>query len=347
MRALRLPVAAALAALTATTPAAQSRPANTTLTAVPGIKVGHHTLGERPTGCTVILAEAGVTAAVDVRGAAPATRETDVLDPVNSVQVAHAITLSGGSAFGLDSASGVMRFLEEKKIGFEFGRARVPIVPAASLFDLGVGDGLVRPAADCGYSAASAASAAPVTEGSVGAGAGATIGKSNGSTHAMKGGVGSASIELPNGLIVSALVVVNAFGDVIDPATGAVVAGVRAADGRTLADARTRLRSGAIAFDGGAQNTTLGVIATNARLSKTEAKRVAQMAHDGYARAIAPVHTPVDGDTIFVLATGGRAASVSAGQVGALAADAMAQAIVRAARQATSVAGYPALRDLR
>ena len=235
MRALRLPVAAALAAITATTLAAQSRSPNATLTAVPGIKVGHHTLRERPTGCTVVLAEAGVTAAVDVRGAAPATRETDLLDPVNSVQVAHAIVLAGGSAFGLDAASGVMRFLEEKKIGFEFGPARVPIVPAAALFDLGVGNGLVRPTADCGYAAAGAATTAPVLDGSVGAGAGATIGKSNGSTHAMKGGIGSASIELPNGLIVSALVAVNAFGDVIDPATGAVVAGVRSADGRSMA----------------------------------------------------------------------------------------------------------------
>ncbi len=347
MRVRRFPVAAALAVITATTLAAQSRSTNATLTAVPGITVGHHTLRERPTGCTVVLAEAGVTAAVDVRGAAPATRETDLLDPVNSVQVAHAIVLAGGSAFGLDAASGVMRFLEEKKIGFEFGPARVPIVPAAALFDLGVGNGLIRPTADCGYAAAGAASTAPVLEGSVGAGAGATIGKSNGSTHAMKGGIGSASIELPNGLIVSALVAVNAFGDVIDPATGAVVAGVRTADGRSMADARVGLRAGTITFGGSAQNTTLGVIATNARLSKTDAKRVAQMTHDGYARAIAPVHTPVDGDTVFVLATGAYARSVTAGQVGALAADVMAQAIVRAAQQATSVAGFPALRDLR
>jgi L-aminopeptidase/D-esterase-like protein len=344
---MRLPLVAAIAALAASSPAAQPRAANTTLTAVPGIKVGHHTLSERPTGCTVVLVEAGATAAVDVRGAAPATRETDLLDPVNSVQVAHAIVLSGGSSFGLDSASGVMRYLEERKIGFEFGPARVPIVPAAALFDLPVGDGTIRPAADCGYRAASAASTAAVAEGSVGAGAGATIGKADGAAHAMKGGIGSASLELPNGVIVSALVAVNAFGDVIDPESGKVVAGVRKADGHTFADARALLRSGAIQFGGGAQNTTLGVIATNARLTKTEAKRVAQMAHDGYARAIAPVHTPVDGDTIFVLATGSRSGAASVGQVGAVAADVMAAAIVRAARQATSVAGYPALRDLR
>jgi L-aminopeptidase/D-esterase-like protein len=340
-------VAAAVAALYVAIPAAQSRPANETLTAVPGIKAGHVTLPDRPTGCTVVLAEAGVTAAIDVRGAAPATRETDLLDPVNSVQVAHAIALSGGSAFGLDSASGVMRYLEERKIGFAFGNAHVPIVPAASLFDLGVGDGRIRPTADCGYRAAQAASANAVAEGSVGAGAGATVGKANGTSHAMKAGVGTAALALPGGLVVSALVVVNAFGDVIDPASGRVIAGVRADDGHTLADARTLLRSGAIRFVGDGQNTTLGVVATNAVLTKTDAKRVAQMAHDGYARALAPVHTPVDGDTIFVLATGAHAGRPDVGQIGALAADVVAQAIVRAARQATSIAGFPAVRDLK
>lgn len=344
---MRLPVIAAVAALAAASSAAQPRAENATLTVVPGIKVGHYTLPARPTGCTVVLAEAGATAAVDVRGAAPATRETDVLDPVNSVQVAHAIVLAGGSAFGLDSATGVMRYLEEKKVGFAFGPAHVPIVPAAALFDLSVGDGTIRPTADCGYRASTAATTAPVAEGSVGAGAGATIGKADGAAHAMKGGIGSASFQLPNGIIVSALVALNAFGDVIDPDTGKVLAGVRKADGRTFADARVLLRAGAVVFDGGARNTTLGVIATNARLTKTEAKRVAQMAHDGYARALAPVHTPVDGDTVFVLATGSRSGPASVGQVGAIAADVMAAAIVRAARQATSVAGYPALRDLR
>jgi len=346
MRTLRLTTVAALAALTASVPSAQQR-VNATLTAVPGIKVGHFTLTERPTGCTVVLAEAGATAAVDVRGAAPATRETDVLDPVNLVQIAHGIVLSGGSAFGLDSATGVMRYLEEKKIGFEFGRAHVPIVPAAALFDLPVGDGLIRPSAECGYKAAAAATTAPVVEGSVGAGAGATVGKAAGGAHAMKGGIGSTALTLPNGLIVSAMVAVNAFGDVIDPDSGKVVAGVRAADGKTFADARAMLRSGAVRFGGGVQNTTLAVVATNARLTKTEAKRVAQMAHDGYARAIAPVHTPVDGDAIFVLATGSLAGTADTGQVGALAADVIASAIVRAAREATAVAGYPAVRDLK
>jgi L-aminopeptidase/D-esterase-like protein len=327
--------------------AAQPGSDNPTLTAVPGIKVGHHTLAERPTGCTVVLAEAGATAAVDVRGAAPATRETDVLDPVNLVQIAHAIVLSGGSAFGLDTASGVMRYLEERKIGFEFGRSHVPIVPAAALFDLPVGDGSIRPTADCGYRAATAASAAPVQEGSVGAGAGATLGKANGVAHAMKGGIGTASLSLPDGTIVAALVAVNALGDVVDPDTGRIVAGVRAADNRSLVDARTLLRAGTLHFGSEIQNTVLGVVATNAKLTKTQAKRVAEMTHDGYARAIAPSHTPVDGDTVFVLATGGRSAPAEPGRLGAIAADVMAQAIVRAARQATGVPGYPALRDLR
>ena len=349
MRALRLPLAAAcLTACAASTPAAQpaARP-NQTLTAVPGISVGHHTLTERPTGCTVVLTPPNTTAAVDVRGAAPATRETDLLNPVNAVQVAHAIVLSGGSAFGLDSASGVMRYLEEHGVDFAFGNARVPIVPTAALFDLTVGDGRIRPTADCGYRAATAASTAPVTDGSVGAGAGATVGKSGGRGRSVKAGIGSAAVQLPNGVIVAALVAVNAYGDIINPATGQVVAGVRNANGRGFADARALLRSGAVSFDTGASNTTLGIIATNATLTKTEATRVAQMTHDGYARAIAPVHTPVDGDTVFVLATGGRAGRADAGQIGALAADVMATAIVRAAEQATSVPDVPALRDLR
>ena len=288
-------------------------PTNPTLTAVAGIKVGHYTLAERPTGCTVILAEAGVTAGVDVRGAAPATRETDVLSPVNMVQVAHAIVLSGGSAFGLDSASGVMRYLEEKKIGFEFGRAHVPIVSAASLFDLQIGDGRIRPTSDCGYRAAQVASTALVQEGSVGAGAGATVGKAVGLGRAMKSGIGSAAIVLPNGLVVAALVAVNAAGDVIDPSSGQIVAGVRATDGRSFVDARKLLRSGATLFGAVGQNTTLGVVATNARLSKTNTTRVAQMAHDGFARSIAPAHTPVDGDAIFALATGTQAGAADVG----------------------------------
>lgn len=319
---------------------------NQTLTAVPGIKVGHVTMTERPTGCTVVLTEAGATAGVDVRGTAPATRETDLLSPVDIVQQIHAIVLSGGSAFGLDSATGVMKYLEEKGIGFPFGGAHVPTVPAASLFDLPVGNPKIRPNADCGYAAAKAATNAPVTEGSVGAGAGATIGKSGGFDRAMKAGIGSAAITLPDGLIVAALVAVNAAGDVIDPATGKVVAGVRGADGKSFADARLLLRAGTIPRSRPGENTTLGIVATNATLTKTQATRVAQMAHDGFARAIYPSHTPNDGDVIFSLATGAKSGG-DMGQIGALAAEMIADAIVRAARQATGVPGYPALRDLQ
>lgn len=320
---------------------------NTTLTAVPGIKVGHHSLTSRPTGCTVILAEAGATAGVDVRGAAPATRDVELLDPVNAVQQVHAIVLSGGSAFGLDTTAGVMRYLEERKIGYQFGAARVPIAPAAALFDLGVGDPMIRPGQDCGYQASNRASTDPVAEGSIGAGTGATVGKASGLERAMKSGVGSAAFTLSNGVVVAALVVVNAFGDVIDPATGQVVAGARANDGRSFADARKLLRSGAIRFGIAANNTTLGVVATNARLTKTEAKRVAQMAHDGFARAIAPVHTPVDGDTIFALATGARNGAADVGVIAAVGADVMAEAIVRAVTQATGLPNLPAVRDLK
>lgn len=344
MRAARA-VAAALLALQPLRPAAQ---VNATLTAVPGVKVGHFTLSGRPTGCTVVLTEAGATAGVDVRGTAPATRETDLLNPVDIVQQIHAIVLSGGSAFGLDSATGVMKYLEEKGIGFPFGGAHVPTVPAASLFDLPVGDPNIRPTADCGYQAAKAATAAPVAEGSIGAGAGATVGKLGGLNRAMKGGIGSAALTMPDGLIVAAIVAVNAAGDVIDPATGKVVAGVRTADGKGFADARVLIRTGGPRRGGGpGENTTIGIVATNAVLTKTQATRIAQMAHDGYARAISPSHTPNDGDAIFAIATGAKTGDASVGTIGALAAEVMADAILRAVRQATGVPGYPAIRDLR
>jgi L-aminopeptidase/D-esterase-like protein len=326
---------------------AQPRDANQTLTAVPGIKVGHVTLTERPTGCTVILTEAGAVAGVDVRGAAPGTRETDLLNPVNSVQQVHAIVFSGGSAFGLDAASGVMRYLDEKNIGFKVGTINVPIVPAAILIDLGVGGNpKIRPTADCGYRAAQEASTGPVSEGNVGAGAGATIGKTAGANRAMKGGLGTAAITMPDGLIVAALVAVNAIGDVIDPATGKVIAGVRTPDGKSLADARSLLRSGALQQLRIGGNTTLGVVATNATLTKTQATKVAQMAHDGLARAISPAHTPADGDTVFALATAATSGAADVGRIGELAAEVLADAIVRAARQATGIPGYPAARDL-
>ena len=320
------------------------------LTDVPGIRVGHHTLAERPTGCTVVLAPEGTVGGVDVRGGAPGTRETDVLDPVNTVETVNAVVLAGGSAFGLDAASGVVRYLEEQGVGYPVGPVmRVPIVSAAILFDLGVGgDWTVRPGPGCGYQAATGATAGPVASGSVGAGAGATVGKLAGMGRAMKGGVGSASITLPNGLVVAALVAVNAVGDVIDPATGRVVAGVRTEDGTTLADARVLLRGGGQPGGAAGRNTTIGVVATNARLTKAEATRVAQMAQDGYARAIYPVHTPGDGDTAFSLATGtlAESARATAGQVGALAADVTAAAILDAVRSATSLPTLPAATDL-
>jgi len=323
---------------------------NMTLTAVMGVKVGHFTLAERPTGCTAILVKDGTTGGVDVRGGAPGTRETDLLNPVNSVQIVNAISLSGGSAFGLDAASGVMRWLDEHHIGYPVGAAGVvPIVAAAILFDLGFGKNpRIRPTADCGYRAAEAASEAAVPEGNVGAGAGATVGKSGsggGSGGPMKTGIGSSAIKLPNGLVVAAIVAVNAVGDIVDPATGQVIAGLRGADGK-LADARKLLRQGGAREGRAGENTTIGVVATNARLTKVQAQKMAQMAHDGYARAISPVHTPGDGDTIFSLATGTWDGQANYGTIGALAAEAMADAIVRAATQATGSNDLPSARDL-
>jgi L-aminopeptidase/D-esterase-like protein len=330
------------------TPPARSRG----LTEVDGLRVGHLTLTARPTGCTVILADGdGSVGGVSQRGGAPGTRETDLLDPSNMVDRVNAIVLSGGSAFGLDAAQGVVRYLEERKIGWPVGASGVvPIVPAAILFDLAFGgDPTVRPTADCGYRAAAAASRDAVPEGNVGAGAGATVGKTAGRERSMKAGIGSFAITLPNGLVVGALAAVNAVGDVIDPASGHVIAGVRTPDGRSLADARRLLRDGSLLRAPSprpAGNTTLAVVATNARLTKVEASRMAMMADDGLARAISPVHTIGDGDTVFALATGRWPGQVDASIVGALAAEALAEAVVRAATQATGLAGVPSARDL-
>ena len=338
-----LAAGAALASLAAVPLVAQSRSG---LTAVDGIKVGQFTLTTRPTGCTVILAERGAVAGVDVRGAAPGTRETDLLDPVNLVQQVNAIVLSGGSAFGLDAASGVMKYLEERNIGYDVRVTKVPIVPAAILFDLNIGDPKIHPDASCGYKAAQSATTGPIAEGDVGAGAGATVGKLLGPSRAMKGGLGTASITVANGLTVAAIVAVNAVGDVIDPSTGKVVAGVRTSDGKSLADARA-LVHGATPTQGRAgENTTIGVVATNATLTKAQAKKVAQMAHDGIARAIYPSHTMSDGDAIFALATGTRTDAADVSTIGALAADMMSEAILRAVRASKGLPGYPAVRDL-
>lgn len=327
----------------------------TGITAVDGLALGHFTLAERPTGCTVVLAEEGAVAGVDVRGGAPGTREIALLDPVNRVREVHAVVLSGGSAFGLDAASGVVRYLEERGIGYSVGEHVVPIVAGAILFDLGVGDGSIRPGPACGYEAASAASAAAPAEGSVGAGAGATVGKLRGRGRAMKGGIGTASITLEDGLTVAAVVAVNAIGDVIDPATGQIVAGVRTEDGTGFADARRLLREaggsgagerGTGADDASVENTTIGIVATNAALTKSEITKVAQMAHDGLARAIYPAHTPRDGDTLFGLATGAHADEVGLTRIGALAADMVAEAILRAVRTATGLPGLPSVTDM-
>jgi len=336
-------VAAALSAQSGVSTRASSG-----LTAVEGLRVGHYTLSERPTGCTVIVVDGDAVGGVSQRGGAPGTRETDLLDPLNMVDKVNAIVLSGGSAFGLDAATGTVRWLEEHGIGWPAGPSKVPIVPAAILFDLGVGGNpKIRPTADCGYKAADLATAGPVTEGSVGAGAGATVGKFGGAGRSTKAGIGTASIRLANGLVVAALVAVNAVGDIIDPATGKVVAGVRNPDG-TFADARILLRSGAnLQPPRAGENTTIGLVATNAKLTKALATRMALMADDGYARAISPSHTNGDGDTIFSLATGRWDGGADITLIGALAAEAMADAVVRAATQATGVAGIPAARDLR
>jgi L-aminopeptidase/D-esterase-like protein len=349
MKRSRWPLAAAL--LVGALPAAagcsaQEGAGRRGLTAVAGLAVGHHTLVERPTGCTVVLAEGGAVGGVDVRGGSPGTAETDLLDPVNSVDRVHAIVLAGGSAFGLAAREGVVRYLEEKGVGYAFGGAVVPIVPGAILFDLGVGgDPSVRPGAECGYRAAVVASTATPEEGSVGAGAGATVGKLRGMERAMKGGVGTASITLDDGLTVAAIVAVNAAGDIIDPSTGRVVAGVRDEAGTGLADARRLLRERAVEAGGGA-NTTIAVVATNAALTKAQATKMAQMAQDGFARAIYPSHTPGDGDTIFSLATGDWDGDPSLTLIGALAADVVSEAILRAVRQARGLPGLPSVSEL-
>lgn len=322
--------------------------ANDTLTAIRGIRVGHYTLAERPTGCTVVLVDRGAVAGIAQRGAAPGTRETDLLHSTNAADRVNAIVLSGGSAFGLDAANGAARWLEERHAGIATAEARVPIVPAAVLIDLWVGGKpQVRPSAGCGYRAAANASRGPVVEGSVGAGAGATVGKLLGRDRAMKGGIGSASITLPNGLQVAAIVAVNALGDVVDPQSGAIVAGARA-DAGTFADARRLLRSGAatVLSSQPAENTTIAVVATNARLTKPAVTRLAQMADAGLARAIVPVHTIADGDTVFALATGTWGGTADVTTVGAAAADQVAAAIVRAVRRATTAGGVVAARDL-
>lgn len=324
------------------------------ITDVAGIEVGNAQNDEALTGCTVILVRRGAVGGVDVRGSAPGTRETDLLDPINLVEKVHAVVLAGGSAFGLDAASGVMRYLEEQKIGFNAGPVKVPIVPAAIIFDLGMGDPKIRPDAEMGYQACLAATRSRPHEGNVGAGSGASVGKLYGPALAMKSGLGTAGIRAA-GIVVGALVIVNAFGDVVDPPDGSIIAGlrsgkvgpVRVGGQGTFADTVEMMKKPlgrSVLGLATRSNTVIGAVATNAKLTKAEATKVAQMAHDGLARAIRPAHTMLDGDTIFALSTGSRSANLTL--VGALAAEAMANAIVRAVKMATGAGGLPAFGDL-
>ncbi len=325
------------------------------ITDIPGIHVGHAHDSEALTGCTVVLCEEGAVGGVDQRGGAPGTRETDPMRPMHLVQKVHAVVLSGGSAFGLDSASGVVRYLDEKGVGFDVRVARVPIVPAAILFDLGVGRSDVRPDAAMGYTACQNASSQRPAEGNAGAGMGATVGKILGPGGAVKSGIGTASIDVGGGTIVGAIVAVNAFGDVIDPTTGEILAGVRptkigpvkmGGDG-PFADAMKVMQSlagKAVLHFGSRGNTVIGVVATNALLNKEQANKVAQMAHDGLARAVRPAHTMLDGDTLFALSLGNKKVDVNV--IGAFGAEAVSRAIVRAVAAAESVEGIPAARDV-
>lgn len=323
------------------------------ITDVRGIEVGHAQDDEALTGCTVILCRKGAVAGVDVRGGAPGTRETDLLNPVNLVEKVHAIVLAGGSAFGLDAASGVMKFLEEQGIGFNTVAAKVPIVPSAILYDLNLGRADVRPDSAMGYrAAASAASSAPA-EGNVGVGTGASVGKMFGLSLATKSGVGTASMSIGGGITVGALVAVNAWGDVVDPKTGEILAGLRSGKvgplrvggkshfADTLAMMRKPLGRGLLGFASRA-NTVIGVVATNAKLTKAGATKVAQMAQDGIARTMRPAHTMLDGDAIFALSTGARKADVTT--VGAFAAEVMVEAVLRAVRSAGPAGGLPGFR---
>ncbi|MFN3309178.1 MAG: P1 family peptidase [Anaerolineales bacterium] len=321
-----------------------------TPTSIKGIRIGHAQDEEALTGCTVILCGQGAVGGVDQRGGAPGTRETDALHLAHLVDVVHAVVLAGGSAFGLDAASGVVRYLEERGIGFDTGVAKVPIVPAAILFDLNLGNPKIRPNAQMGYQACLNASATEVAEGNVGAGIGATVGKILGIRQAMKGGIGCAGINL-GGVLVTAIAAVNAFGDIIDPQSGEIIAGARSfqrgavkiGKGEYFADTLEVMKSlvGRTVLSFASRgHTVIGCVVTNARLSKEQVTKVAQMAQDGIARTVRPAHTMLDGDTIFALATGEKKADVNI--VGAFAAEVFAQAIVRGIRQAKPIAGLPA-----
>jgi L-aminopeptidase/D-esterase-like protein len=317
------------------------------ITDVPGIKVGHYTDNEAVTGCTVVLCETGAVAGVDVRGSAPGTRETDLLRPMNLVEKVQGILLSGGSAFGLNAAGGVMRYLEERGFGHETMVARVPIVPAAILFDLNVGSSKIRPGTEEGYKACLAAIEQKVPEGCVGAGTGATVGKMLGIERAVKSGVGTASCKIGDNVVVAVLMTVNAVGDIIDRRTGKIIAGPRNEQNSGFLSTVELLTGGTFTYRRNplGTNTTLGVVATNAILNKEQVNKLAQMAHDGIARAINPCHTMYDGDAIFALSIGDKAGDITA--LGTAAAELVADSIVRAVQQAKTLAGIPAIRDIR
>jgi L-aminopeptidase/D-esterase-like protein len=319
-------------------------PRTPSLTDVDGILVGHYTCGDRPTGCTVITGNKPFTAGIDVRGGAPGTRETDLLNPVNSMDSVDAVFLSGGSAFGLETGTGIVRFLEQQGRGFDTKAAKVPIVCGAVLFDLMLGDPRIRPDAKAGYEAAKAANSRPVAEGNIGAGAGATVGKMLGNEYAMKGGLGSWALKCRDGLRVGALAVVNSIGDVVDPAKGTIVAGARRKDGQGFAGIMRKLRKGYRPNAQFAGSTVLGVVATNAALTKTHCTRMAAMAQDALARCIYPAHMPWDGDIVFAVSTGRRPVREEeyVGIIGALAADVLATAIMRGVLQAKSWGDWPA-----
>lgn len=323
---------------------------NNSITLIKGIKVGHAQDIEALTGCTVVLCEKGAVGGIDQRGGAPGTRETDALHPVHLVEKVHAIMLSGGSAFGLDSASGAVRYLEEKGAGFNVGVAKVPIVPAAILFDLAIGSATRRPDKKMGYQACLNASSKKPAEGVVGAGTGATVGKILGMGQAMKAGIGNAAMDIGGGVKVAAIVAVNAFGDVIDPANSEIVAGARSlkkgpikvGDGDYFADTMAVMKglAGRTILDLAQRaNTIIGVVATNAKFNKEESTKMARMAMNGIARCVRPANTMLDGDTIFSLATGKKKADVNI--VGAYAAEMVAEALLRGVRQAESIAGLP------
>lgn len=296
---------------------------------VPGLKVGHVQNSTAKTGCTVILPENSAAAGVDVRGSAPGTREIELLHPVRLVPQIHALLLTGGSAFGLDAAGGVQQYLEEKRIGFDTGVAKVPIVPTAVIFDLAVGDAKVRPDKQMGYQAAHAATETDHSLGLVGAGCGATVGKIAGIRNAMPGGIGQASERIGDKLIVSALVVVNAFGDVVDPVTGKILAGARSPDGVFL-NTMAMLKKNSVFSGNIFGNTTLAVITTNSALTKEECTKIAQMAHDGLARTINPIHTMFDGDISFALSCGNEKGDATV--IGAVGAELVARSVIKAVR---------------